>query len=189
MVSTADPKDSVGSRVDSRASAQSAQSFGTRGGRHSTVLSLCSFWIGEGCFGIDTHLVGEVVTVESYIPVPLAPQAVRGIFNLRGKPVPLVSLAAVLNIPVPVHNPAKAVTAIVLHAHDLVVGLIADRMETVSTVGCDQLSQPANAKEDADYLGFLELTSNSIRTIVSVLNPDALLKHLAALRYLKTADG
>jgi len=81
------------------------------------------------------------------------------------------------------------VTAIVLRAHDLVVGLIADRMETVSTVGCDQLSQPANAKEDADYLGFLELSSNSIRTIVSVLNPDALLQHLAALRYLKTADG
>jgi purine-binding chemotaxis protein CheW len=177
------------SRADSRASAQRSHTGSGPSARRETASSLCSFWIGERCFGLDTRLIGEVVTVEERIQIPLAPPAVRGIFNLRGEPVPLVSLAAVLKLAVPERKASRTMTAIVVRAADLVVGLIADRMEAVLPEGRGRLTPSANAEEDADFLGFLELSSDSVQTVVSVLNPEALLGHLAALRYLKAGDG
>src|SRR5687768_6740409 len=85
-------------------------SLGTRGSGSSTASgggptleryqhNLCAFWLGEHCYGLQTALVGEVVTVEALTPVPLAPAPVRGLFNLRGAPVALVDLAQVLELP------------------------------------------------------------------------------------------
>lgn len=170
-------------------STRGAQSPANRDARRNATVSLCSFWLGECCLGIDTRLVGEVVTVEEYIQVPLAPTAVRGIFNLRGEPVPLVSLATMLKLAVPEPTPSRALTAIVLRGRDVVVGLIADRMETVLAVSRGQLSPLANAQEDADYLGFLQLTTDSVQTVVSVLDPEAIFGHLALLKFNKVADG
>src|SRR6185295_1390429 len=96
------------SRCSSSSGAMSAShASGSRGTRRSgsTTASgggppveryphnLCAFWLGEHCYGLQTALVGEVVTVEALTPVPLAPPPVRGLFNLRGAPVALVDLA------------------------------------------------------------------------------------------------
>ncbi|HEY5955565.1 MAG TPA: chemotaxis protein CheW, partial [Polyangiaceae bacterium] len=50
--------------------------------------TVCAFWIRDRCFGLDTSMVAEVVSIDVHIPVPLAPPAVQGIFNLRGEPLP-----------------------------------------------------------------------------------------------------
>ena len=154
-------------------------------GRDS-ISSLCVCWLGERCFALDTQLVGEVVTVEDKIPVPLAVSAVRGVFNLRGEPVPLVSLAEVLGVAVRDKRASKSNAAIVLRAGELVVGLLADRMEVVLPERQGRLTPPAS-QEDQTILGFLELSEGELTTVVSVLDAPRVVERLAALGFQKRA--
>jgi purine-binding chemotaxis protein CheW len=53
---------------------------------------LCTFWVGELYMGIDVESVQEVLRLESVTPVPLAPAAVHGLINLRGRIVTAIDL-------------------------------------------------------------------------------------------------
>ncbi|HYQ01845.1 MAG TPA: chemotaxis protein CheW [Polyangiaceae bacterium] len=178
------------SRLGSEAqTGESARSGDSAGPARGNKFSLCTFWLGERCFALDTRLVGEVVTIEDKIPVPLAPPAVRGIFNLRGEPVPLVSFAELLGIGEHERRAGKETTAIVLRSGELVVGLIADRMEAVIPEGRGRLTPPAGSEDDRAILGFLEPDDGKLSIVVSVLDPAFVLARVSELRYLSHVDN
>ena len=52
----------------------------------------CSFHLGEHRFGIEIAAVQEVLRSQEITRVPLAPPAVRGVINLRGRIIPAVDL-------------------------------------------------------------------------------------------------
>jgi len=52
----------------------------------------CSFHLGEHLFGIEIGSVQEVLRSQEITRVPLAPPAVRGVINLRGRIIPAVDL-------------------------------------------------------------------------------------------------
>jgi purine-binding chemotaxis protein CheW len=155
--------------------------------------SLCAFWLGEQCYGLETTMVGEVMTVDAVAPVPLAPAPVRGLFNLRGTPVALVDLSRVLELPdlMPVEEPrpGRPLVALVLRTETMLVGLLIRRMEMVITRGRGTFSPPeATGAEHPVVAGFLELTDRGGLT-VTVLDPDALLSRLDRLKYLDPSNG
>jgi purine-binding chemotaxis protein CheW len=186
MTSESFGRSRLGAEAQTGGSAGSGDIAGPARGNNA---SLCTFWLGERCFALDTRLVGEVVTLEDKIPVPLAPPAVRGIFNLRGEPVPLVSLAEVLGFNESERRAGKDTTAIVLRSGDLVVGLIVDRMEAVIPEGRGRLTPPAGTEDDRAILGFLEPDDGKLATVISVLDPSFVLAQLTELRYLRHADN
>ena len=49
------------------------------------VAQLTTFYIGEDLFGIEVMKVQEVTGTPLVVPVPLAPNFVRGLINLRGQ--------------------------------------------------------------------------------------------------------
>lgn len=151
-------------------------------GRSAERRTVCAFWIGNRCFGVDTSLVAEVVSIEAYIPIPLAPKAVRGIFNLRGEPLPLISLADILGV---TYGPEGQViaTAMVLRGDGLAAGLLIDRVQAILPLEPGALMPPANVTEDAVILGFLEATTGSLTTAVAVIDPASLIERLMQLRY------
>jgi purine-binding chemotaxis protein CheW len=155
-----------------------------KGAPRGAKSSICAFWIGEQCFGLDTELVGEVVSIEDRVPIPLAPAAIHGIFNLRGEPLPLVSLADILGI---VQNPnrPKVLTAMVLRTSELAAGLAIDRVQAILSVDRGTLTPPTNAAEDVLVLGFLEVKTETMTTVVSVLDPSTLLAKLMQLRFVQ----
>ena len=170
----------------SRAS-ESGSASKTNTSRSLSSNKICTFWIGERCFGLDTALVGEVVSIDEHIPVPLAPPAIHGIFNLRGEPLPLVSLAEVLGI-APTVSQAKTKTAMVLRSGDLAAGLSIDRVEAILSTDRGTLTPPTNAAEDSIVLGFLEITTEKMSSVVSVLDPTNLLEKLSQLRYVQSEN-
>lgn len=52
---------------------------------HAATKSLCTFWLGDHCFGIDVLDVQEVIRSHDVTAVPLAPDVVVGLMNLRGQ--------------------------------------------------------------------------------------------------------
>jgi purine-binding chemotaxis protein CheW len=153
---------------------------------HRLRRNTCAFWLGEHCYGLDIALVGEVVEVDALAPVPLAPAAVIGLFNLRGTPVALIDPAKLLDLPEPSLNeeprPGRPLVALVLRTETVLIGLLIRRMEMVITGGKGIFS--AAEATDAEHpvvAGFLELAERGLT--ITVLDADAVLGHVERLKY------
>ena len=144
--------------------------------------NVCTFWLGHRCFALDVKLVGEVLTVDHCLDVPLAPPAVQGLFNLRGVPVALVDLSALLDAPSP--PPGAIQTALVIRTADLMVGLAVDRLGAVVFGREARLVRATDADEHPLVRGFLERPAET-DDIVTVLEPTALIARLEELRFVQ----
>lgn len=58
----------------------------------------CTFTVAGSLCGLDVTRVQEVLRPQAVTPLPLAPAAVRGLLNLRGRIVPAVDLREVLGL-------------------------------------------------------------------------------------------
>jgi purine-binding chemotaxis protein CheW len=85
-----------------------------------------SFYLGDSEFALSVAHVQEVVNpCAAYTPVPLAPDYLRGIFNLRGTIVPVVDLRRLLELP---GEPAAEGQKVAIVEHDeTCIGLLFDR--------------------------------------------------------------
>jgi chemotaxis signal transduction protein len=149
--------------------------------------SVCAFWLGDHCYGLVASLVGEVFLAEACTPVPVAPPAVIGLFNLRGTPVALVDMAQILELPggttLVDERPDGMLMALVLRADSLLVGALIRKMEVVIPAG-QSLLHPADQGpgEHPAVAGFLELPERPELT-VTLLDPQELVSRLDRLRY------
>jgi purine-binding chemotaxis protein CheW len=58
-------------------------------------LAQClTFWLGNEVFGMDIRAVREIIQCRPMATLPLMPDFVRGVINLRGAVVPVVDLHA-----------------------------------------------------------------------------------------------
>lgn len=152
------------------------------GPAEGTSRSYCAFWLGGQCFGVAIELVGELVAVESILPVPLAPPAVVGLFSLRGTPVALVDLAVLLDLPAVARDERKAPLGLVLRTNDLVASVLIDRMEAVFASDA-KLTRPDDMDEASSPIeGFLEIEGGG-GAVVQVLAEGKLLERLRAIRF------
>jgi purine-binding chemotaxis protein CheW len=64
-----------------------------------TRRQYATFEVADQLFGVDVTCVQEVLSFPRYTPVPLAPAAVGGLFNLRGQVVAAIDLRVRLGLP------------------------------------------------------------------------------------------
>jgi purine-binding chemotaxis protein CheW len=57
-----------------------------------------TFEVADQLFGVEVRTVQEVLSYHEYTPVPLAPPAVGGLFNLRGQVIAAVDLRVQLGL-------------------------------------------------------------------------------------------
>ena len=174
----------------SHGSSEGSARAATGSGRSATTSSgerherhVCSFWLGGRCFGLDVALVGEIVPVEEITPVPMAKAAVRGVFNLRGSPLALMDLGAVLELPVT--DASAATTALVLRSAEMVVGVGVERVDAIIPAGRGALVAPRGTEEHFAVQGLLEVAG---RAPITVLDADAVLQRLRRLRYVDATE-
>jgi len=58
----------------------------------SKPRQFCTFYLDRALFGVEVHKVQEVLRDQEMTPVPLAPDVVRGLINLRGQIVTAIDL-------------------------------------------------------------------------------------------------
>jgi purine-binding chemotaxis protein CheW len=59
---------------------------------HGPALQYLTFTLGEEVFAMDIRCVREIIQHSSMTMVPLMPEFVRGVINLRGSVVPVIDL-------------------------------------------------------------------------------------------------
>lgn len=106
------------------------------------------FRVGEQSHEIDASLVLEVVRVPHMTRVPHGPEALAGIANLRGKPVPILSMGKVLNGS---HAVGRHDGKIIVYDHGGAVGLLVDDVLRLSADATVAPLQGLNGMLDAAF--------------------------------------
>lgn len=101
--------------------------------------TVVSFWLAGRQFGLPLRDVREVLSTQAATPIPLAPRAVVGSFNLRGRIVTLVDMRRRLGMP-PRAGGAGGVTVVVERDQDL-FGLAVDAAGDVMALAAEDLER------------------------------------------------
>lgn len=174
------PGTGPGSGSDAGSGSGTGTGTGSGSQRHLNS-SVCAFWVSERCYAIETSLVGEVVNIEQVTPVPMAPPAILGLFNLRGMPVALIDLAQVLELPSGSARASESRVALVLRGKSgpLAAALI-DRMEMVVPPGGGVFT-PRSANEHPAVHGFLSVDVRG-GLVLTLVDSAALMQRLERLK-------
>jgi purine-binding chemotaxis protein CheW len=105
------------------------------GGRASTTQQgtqqFVTFLSGDEVFAADMSPVKEIIRVPQVVRVPLAPAALEGLANLRGKVLPIISLRRLFGFPELEHD--DATRALVIDVGQP-LGFVVDRVSSVMGV-------------------------------------------------------
>jgi purine-binding chemotaxis protein CheW len=99
-----------------------------------------TFEVADQLFGVEVHTVQEVLSYNEYTPVPLAPPAVGGLFNLRGQVIAAVDLRVQLGL---VRQAMQGpVMNVILRGDGEPVSLLVDRIGEVVDLDDEQFEGP-----------------------------------------------
>lgn len=92
----------------------------------------CTFWVDGLFFGVAVSSVQEVLRYQSLTAVPSAPEAIRGLINLRGQIVTAVDLRCRLGLPP--RADGELPMNVIVRSRGEVVSLLVDDIGDVITV-------------------------------------------------------
>jgi purine-binding chemotaxis protein CheW len=102
----------------------------------STVRQFVTFYAGGETFAVDMAPVQEIIRVPNVVHVPLVPDTLEGLANLRGKILPIISLRRIFGFPE--HGNDDATRAIVIDLGQP-LGFVVDRVCSVVEVDLNKI--------------------------------------------------
>lgn len=97
---------------------------------------VATFWAAGLLLGVDVDLVQEVLAAQPVTPVPLAPEGVLGLLNLRGQLVTAIDARHRLGLPA--RTADDEWVSFIIRADDEPVSLVVDRAGDVVDVDEDR---------------------------------------------------
>jgi purine-binding chemotaxis protein CheW len=101
----------------------------------STQHQFCTFYLDRLFFGVEVHKVQEVLRYQETTQVPLAPQVIGGLINLRGQIVTAIDLRRRLGLPD--RSAEQFAMNVVLRCEDGAVSVLVDEIGDVVEVAED----------------------------------------------------
>ena len=100
----------------------------------------CTFMLDGLLFGVEVERVQEILRYQEVTPVPLAPNVIRGLIDLRGQIVTAIDLRRRLELN---ERPEDEVPMIVvLRTEEGGISLLVDRIAGILEVGDDRFERP-----------------------------------------------
>ncbi|HEY9723591.1 MAG TPA: chemotaxis protein CheW [Oscillatoriaceae cyanobacterium] len=100
-----------------------------------TLAQWIVLMLGGQAYALLVSAIQEIIRVPPVTPVPGAPECVEGVFNLRGRVVPIVDLARRLGLPS--RERTKSSRVIIIQSGQRAVGLLVDAVTEVIDMGPD----------------------------------------------------
>jgi purine-binding chemotaxis protein CheW len=111
---------------------------------HGPTTQVLTFWLGNDILGMDIRTVREIIQCGPMSAVPLMPDFLRGIINLRGSVVPVIDLNARFGH-APTNIGSKSCIVIfdaVRSGERIELGLLVDAVSEVIKISEDQIEPP-----------------------------------------------
>lgn len=136
-----------------------------------------TFSVGDAIYGIEIAYVNDIMAIEQITIVPKIPSHIKGVINIRGKVVPVISVRKRFGMEEVPYDDRTCI--IVLEFEDgNQVGIIVDRVQEVLTIKSSDISKTPDSKN-----------VNANRYIKSIINIDSGIKLLIDCDKLINDDG
>ncbi len=130
-------------------------------------MELATFYLGDACCGINILTVQEINRLNDVTPVPLAPDYVKGIMNLRGQIITVIDVGKRLGMTCCADTGQRR-NIIVRHENES-IGLVVDRIEDVIRTRTEDIEKPpANVRDIQER--YFDGVLKTDKRLVSVLN-------------------
>lgn len=144
----------------------------------ATTRQFCTFFLDDHIFGVDAHIVQEVIRYQEMTHVPLTPASVFGLINLRGQIVTALDMRTRLGYP---ERPAdKLPMNVVIRSEDGAVSLLVDRIGDVIDVSSD-LYETLPDTLQGPTRAFVEGTYKLETQLLLVLNTTDVVREVSAV--------
>ena len=132
-----------------------------------------TFWLGEEILGMDIRTVREIIQCGPMATVPLMPDFLRGVINLRGAVVPVIDLNTRFGRPATVLGKKSCIVIFdaVRQGERVELGLLVDAVSEVIRIGSDQID-PAPDFGTSVRRDFIRGIGKVGRRFIILLDPD-----------------
>ncbi len=142
----------------------------------SGLQQMLTFYLQQDMYGLDISPIKEIIEFSQVTPVPMAPDYIRGVINIRGEVVPVLDLSirfggAAAEI---TKRSCIVITELPQEQGSVVVGLVIDSVSEVLDIEGTHIKPPPSfgAAIDSSFIaGMVQLDQQ----FVIVLNPARLL--------------
>ena len=125
-----------------------------RNGQGNDTRQFVLFMVADEVFAVDLAPVQEIIRLPDVVRVPLAPAALNGLANLRGKVLPIISLRRMFGFEEIAYN--EATRAVVVDVGQS-LGFVVDRVASVMSVESNRIESvdTISSTVDTDLLSGL----------------------------------
>lgn len=104
--------------------------------------------LGNEQYGIDIQYIDNIVRMQHITRVPKVADYIKGVINLRGEVIPVMSLRLKMDLPADEYTKATRIIILKLEQHGT-IGVIVDEVKEVVTLGIDEIEKVSyDAKEE-----------------------------------------
>ena len=123
-----------------------------KGSTRDQIVEMVGFQLGDSEFGIDIKQVQDINRMIEITTVPKAPHFVRGVMNLRGKVIPVLSMRSRFGLED--QDADKKSRIIVVELKGTVIGFIVDAVSEVLRVNSSTIENTTDLVNwiDAEYI-------------------------------------
>lgn len=128
--------------------------------------------LGTEQYGIDISYVDNIVRMTRITRVPKSQHYFKGIINLRGEVIPVMSMRLKFGLPDDEITNSTRIIIIKLEDLDGSIGLIVDEVKEVVSLSSDEIEKPSNSSnsEKAKYLLGVGKSNDTLISLLSMHN-------------------
>ncbi|MBQ7955835.1 MAG: chemotaxis protein CheW [Lachnospiraceae bacterium] len=107
--------------------------------------------LGAEQYGIDIKYIDNIVRMQHITRVPKVDAFLKGVINLRGEVIPVMSIRLKMDLPADEYTKSTRIIILKLEQHGT-VGIIVDEVKEVVTLENDQVEKMAYDKEEVNFI-------------------------------------
>ena len=137
----------------------------------AVMLQYIVIKMGDEQYGIDIRYVDNIVRMQNITRVPKVQAYLKGVINLRGEVIPVVSLR--LRMGLPADEYTKNTRIIILKTEAGNLGVIVDEVREVVTLGEENIEKLAHEQKDS-RANFVNGIGKNGGELISLLDRNAI---------------
>ncbi len=131
-----------------------------------------TFQLAGEVYGVDILNIREIIDYGNLTPVPMMPEFIAGVINLRGAVVPVVSLASRFGQPATEINKRTSIIIIEIHEGDgpSEMGIIVDAVNEVMDIQPEDIAAPPafGTRIRADFIDGMAKVKDTLLILLDV---------------------
>ncbi len=112
---------------------------------HADGVEVLFYSIGQTIYGIEISYINEIIGIERITKVPKIPDYIKGVINLRGKVIPVISIRKRFGLEEIPYDDRTCIIVIEFENGNQ-VGIIVDRVQEVVVVKNEHISRTPDYK-------------------------------------------